>query len=154
MDLNKISQAVSSLERANEWQELHHQILEHHESASSSEVYEKLLEQHKILLDKVEAQFINSVDIDKFKKLRQNEYDKMLLRESTIGGSLCVETLYEVTQRELEAGRMSPTHEFIDISIQATATDHYTRDQLLRQKEKIENIEESSLLNKLTRLLK
>ena len=154
LDLKSIEQQVNSYEVSNDWHTLHNQILQNHENATSSELYVKLLELHKVLLDKVEKLISGSDDIEKFKIIRQKEYNAMLLRESTIGGSLCVETLYEITQRELEAGRMHPTHEFIETAIQATASEHYSRDQRLRQKERIRNLEEHSIFNKFTRLFK
>ncbi len=154
MDLKSLEQQVNAFDTLDEWKTLHNQILQEHENENSAEVSEKLLGLHQILLDKVEKSLPDNIEIEKFKAIRQKEYNTMLLREATIGGSLCVETLYEITQRELEAGRMQPTHEFIEIAIQATATEHYSREQLLRQKEKIQNIEERSFFNKLTRLFK
>lgn len=155
MNLKELEQKVNSaLNNANEWQELHDVVVKIHEHAESEQEYVKLLELHKKLLDRIEKNLPKHINIEKFQSVRLQEYNLMLLRECTIGGSVCAETLYELTQRELEAGRMSPTHEFIDTAVHATASQHYSRDQLVRQKEKIKKIEENSTLNKFSRIFK
>ncbi len=154
MELDELEKKIEALNERSRWLPLHEQVLKNHEIVSSDEDKEKLLDLHKTLLDKAEKWLPDSIDVDRFRELRLKEYNKMLLNEATIGGSLCVETLYELTQRELQAGRMSPTHEFIEIAIQATAAEHYSHDQLVRQKEKIQSLQEHSVLNKLSRLFK
>ncbi len=154
MDLGELEKKIYALNDRSMWLSLHEQVLKNHEIVSSEEDKVKLLDLHKVLLDKVEKWLPDSIDLDKFRELRLQEYNKMLLSEATIGGTLCVETLYDLTQRELQAGRMSPTHELIETAIQATAAEHYSRDQLVRQKEKIQNLQEHSVLNKLSRLFK
>ncbi len=133
---------------------LHEKILYLHENSTSSEEQVFLLEMHNKILDCIEAHLPKNFDIEKFRGARMKEYNTMLLRECIIGGSVCVETLYDITQRELEAGRMLPSHEFINASIQATASHHYSRDQLLRQKDKIEQLEENSTFSKFSKLFK
>ncbi len=133
---------------------LHEKILYLHEHASTGGEYIFLLEMHKKLLDCIENQLPKDFDLEKFKDARMKEYNTLLLRECVIGGSVCVETLYEITQRELEAGRMLPSHEYINASIHATASHHYSRDQLLRQKDKIEDLEENSTLGKLSKIFR
>ena len=154
MDLGELEKKIYALNDRSMWLSLHEQVLKNHEIVRSEVDKEKLLDLHKVLLDKVEKWLPDSIDLDKFRELRLQEYNKMLLSEATIGGSLCVETLYELTQRELQAGRMLPTHELIETAIQATAAEHYSRDQLVRQKEKIQSLQEHSVLNKLSRLFK
>jgi len=135
------------------WKSLHDEVLTLHQASEHEDEYIFLLELYFKLMQNVESLFPDTIDAEKFSEIKDREYNMMLLRESTIGNSLCVETLYELTQRELEAGRMPPTHEFIDIAIQATASDHYSRDQLIRQKEKIKNIRDQSTFSKLGSLL-
>ena len=155
MNLKELEQKVNiTLNNANEWQELHDEVVKSHEHAESEHEYVKLLELHKKLLDRIEQNLPKQINIEKFQSVRLQEYNVMLLRECTIGGSVCVETLYELTQRELEAGRMSPTHEFIDTAVNATASQHYSREQLERQKAKIEKLEKNSTLNKFSRIFK
>ena len=119
MDLGELEKKIYALNDRSMWLSLHEQVLKDHEIVSSEEDKVKLLDLHKVLLDKVEKWLPDSIDLDKFRELRLQEYNKMLLSEATIGGTLCVETLYELTQRELQAGRMSPTHELIETAIQA-----------------------------------
>ena len=154
MEHNNLEQDITALDSPEEWHTLHEKIIQGHREASSEQEWVKFIELHSKLLDQVEKKLPQNIDIEKFKNLRLKEYNAMLLHECSIGGSFCAETLYEVTQRELEAGRMSPTHEFIEAAIQATADEHYSREQLMRQKEKIKDIDEHSVLNKFTRFLK
>lgn len=133
---------------------LHAMIIECHANAEYAEQREDLLALHEALMDKMDVHIAKRIGAENFKKVRLQEYNKLLLRECEVGGSFCVETLYELTQRELESGRMSPTHEFINLSINATASDHYTKDQLLRQKDKIQDTKNNSALNKISKLFK
>ena len=133
------------------WQQLKEEIISQHEQASTENERVALLSLHRTLLDRVEQQLSDSIDIEKFRKARSQEYNLLIIRECTVGGSICAETLYEVTQREIEAGRMEPTHRFIDIAIDATAAPHYSREQLLRQEAKIQ-AQQSTLREKLSGL--
>ena len=155
MDTEAIkNEVLTAINSSKDLSQIHDKVLKLHERAKSNKEYECILEMHKKILDRIEEQLPQNIDKNRFRNARENEYNSMLLRESTIGGSVCVETLYEITQRELEAGRMLPTHEYIEASIHATATSHYTRDQLIRQKNKIQELEEKSTLKKFSKVFK
>jgi len=155
MNIKELSDKVEALTSfSQEWLKLHESITEYHKMVKEEGGREAALALHESLMNKIESEFSQHIDLEIFRKVRLQEYNKLLLRECEVGGSLCVDTLYELTQRELEAGRMSPTHEFIDISIQATASDHYSREQLNRQQDKIKKLRQNSALNKLTGLFK
>ena len=127
-------------------QQIRKEIVYEHEQASTEDERVALLSLHKDLMDRIEQQLSDSADIERFRKARSQEYNLLIIRECTVGGSICAETLYEVTQREIEAGRMEPTHRFIDIAIDATAVPHYSREQLLRQEAKIQAQQNKSTL--------
>ena len=78
----------------------------------------------------------------------------MVIQECTIGDSVCIDTLYELTQRELEAGRMSPTHSLINIAVDASAKPHYSHKQLLRQESKIKEVNDKSVLKRISNIFK
>ena len=94
-----------------------------------------------MLMDAVEQQLSEDEEIEKVQEVRNQDYNMFITRECTIGGSICIDTLYELTQRELEAGRMGPTHSLINLAVDAIAEPHYSREQLLRQEEKIKKLE-------------
>ena len=120
------------------WQQIREEIINKHEHASTTDERVALLSLHKDLMGGVERQLSDSVEIERFRKARSKEYNSLIIRECLIGGSICTETLYELTQREIEAGRMEPTHRFIDIAVEAMAEPHYSRERLLKQEAKIQ----------------
>ena len=137
------------------WQQVRDEIISRHENATTVGEYITLLSLHKMLMDSVEEQLPGGVDIEKIKALNSQDYNMLLTRECTIGGSVCIDTLYELTQRELESGRMRPTDRLINLAVDAIAEPHYSREQLLRQEEKINKNESSSTLReKLSRIFK
>jgi hypothetical protein len=137
------------------WQQVRQEIISRHVNAATVEEYITLLSLHKMLMDSVEEQLPGGVAIEEIKALKVQDYNMLLTRECTIGGTVCIDTLYELTQRELEAGRMRPMDRLIDLAVDAIAEPHYSREQLLRQEEKINKIESSSTFReKLSRIFK
>lgn len=135
------------------WQRVRQEIVSRHEIASTVDEYITLLSLHKILMDNVEQQLSEDKEIEKVREIRNQDYNKFITWECTIGGSICIDTLYELTQRELEAGRMGPTHSLINLAVDAIAEPHYSREQLLRQEEKIKKLEGGhALREKISRL--
>ena len=133
-------------EDATSWLKVRDEIISRHENATTVDEYITLLSLHKMLMDNVER---------KLKALKSRDYKMLLKREYIIGGSVCIDTLYELTQRELEAGRMGPEDKLINLAVDAIAEPHYSREQLLRQEEKINKAEKSSTLSeKLSRIFK
>jgi len=149
MNLKDLADQVNNnAKKLADWEKVRKEIINRHEKASTVEEYITLLSLHKMLMDSVEHQLPSSVDVEKFRELRRQDYNMLITRECTIGSSICIDTLYELTQRELEAGRMRPTHSLINIAVDAMAEPHYSREQLLRQQAKIQKTESKSNLNK------
>ncbi|MFK7816994.1 MAG: hypothetical protein AB8B92_11730 [Gammaproteobacteria bacterium] len=135
------------------WQRVRQEIINRHAKASAVDEYITLLSLHKMLMDTVEQQLSDDEGIEKVQEVRNQDYNKFITRECTIGGSICIDTLYELTQRELEAGRMGPTHSLINLAVDAIAEPHYSREQLLRQEEKIKKLESRpALREKISRI--
>ncbi|MGH1537268.1 MAG: hypothetical protein ACRBDX_04360 [Gammaproteobacteria bacterium] len=147
---DKVNKAIDGL---SDWQLVREDLINRHENAVSVEEYITLLALHKSLMDAVESQLPGGIDAEKVRKVSSKDYTMLLTRECTIGGSLCIDTLYEITQRELEAGRMGPTHDLINIAVDAIAEPHYSREQLLRQENKIQKLDSRvTLREKISRM--
>lgn len=120
------------------WQQIHDEIINQHEQAKTLEERVEILELHTKFMDTIESQLSDAANLEKFRNARTQEYNMLITRECTIGGSICIETLYDLTQRELEAGRMGPTHSFITIAENAMAKEHYSRERLKWTETKIQ----------------
>lgn len=127
-----------------EWSSVRDEIFIRHNNAITVDEYITLLSLHQMLMGYIEAKLPDGISIDEIKALKNQDYKMLLKREYVIGGSVCIDTLYELTQRELEAGRMDPQDELINLAMGAIAGPHYTREQLLRQEENINKIEHNS----------
>ncbi len=137
------------------FQQLREEIISEHAKATTVEERVSLLSLHTKLMDQIENKLTDNVDREKFKRARLQEYNMLLTRECVIDGSVCVETLYELTHRELESGRMKPNHSFITLAEDAMSQPHYSRSQLLRQEEKFKKSKEKSNLSaKLLKMIK
>jgi hypothetical protein len=141
----KVDRAIDD---ASDWQEIREQIVSSHEQTRTEEERVTLLSLHKKLMDAVEGQLPGNIDLERFREVRRQDYNMLITRECIIGGSVCIETLYDLTQRELEAGRMEPAHDFINIAVEAMANPHYSREQLIRQESKLKSLQGKSILQK------
>ena len=130
------------------WLQVREEIVDRHKKSTTVDEYITLLSLHSMLMTHVEEQLPGDVTLEEIKALQSQDYKMLLKREYIIGGSICIDTLYELTQRELEAGRMGPEDKLINLAVDAIAEPHYSREQLLRQEEKISNIENNSILPK------
>lgn len=74
-------------------------------------------------------------ELPRFIEARRKQYSSFIFEESFVGGSVCVETLFEVTEREIAAGRMDEGHECRELAIKGMAFPHFTRAQMLRNLE-------------------
>ncbi len=147
MSLKILADKVNSCTKdVSGWQQVREEIINRHEKSSKVEDYITLLSLYKSLMDAVELHMQDSVDIDQIREVRDQDYKMLITRECTIGDSVCIETLYELTQRELEAGRMGPEHSLINLAVDAIAEPHYSREQLLRQEKKIQKLENNVTL--------
>ena len=133
-------------EDSSDWLIIRDEIINRHENSTTVDEYITLLSLHKMLMDYVEQQLPIGVSSEEIKALKTQDYKMLLKREYIIGGSVCIDTLYELTHRELEAGRMGPEDKLINLAVDAIAEPHYSREQLLRQEEKINKIENRSAM--------
>ncbi|MCZ2156760.1 MAG: hypothetical protein LC114_23180 [Bryobacterales bacterium] len=99
--------------------------------AESFERRGALLQVFKSVMDIGESRLAGE-DLEKFRGAREHHYKVLLTRESLVDDNVCVETMYQVTTREIEAGRMPPDFSTRQIAEQGMAVPHLTRDELLR----------------------
>lgn len=99
--------------------------------AESFENRGALLQVFTSVMDIVESQ-LSGEDLEKFRGAREHHYKVLLTQESVVKGNVCVETMYQVTTREIAAGRMPPDFSTRRIAEQGVAEPHFTRDELLR----------------------
>jgi len=90
---------------------------EYRQCATKSEK-EQLLNLHKATLDIMERSFIDDSDMHTFKNAREQHYNTMLVWEATVDGDVDANILYSITQREIDAGRMTEENSIRKIVIE------------------------------------
>ena len=121
-------------EICNEWTELFRQIQNESDMVRTAGNRVSLLQTFKVVMDVAEST-VAPEDLETIIMSREKQYKLFIYQEAMVGEYVCVETLYAVTQREIEAGRMSLDHSCRRIAEDAMAEPHVTRAQLLSEKE-------------------
>ena len=112
------------------FKEIREEISKEFGQSKSAEYRAALLAMLKSTLDIVEKT-IAPENLEEFKKIRLREYKTFIVQESLIGENVCVETLDEITRREIAAGRMSSSDELREVALKGMAEPHQSRAQLL-----------------------
>lgn len=112
------------------FQEIREEISKEFGNAKSGEYRAALLAMLKSTLDIVEAT-IAPEKLEEFKQIRMKEYKTYIVQEALVGENVCVETLDEVTRREIAAGRMDPSDKLRELAINGMAAPHQSRTELL-----------------------
>lgn len=89
-----------------------------------------LLAVFKSVMDIVETR-LSGEELEKFRGAREHHYKVLVTQESVVKDHVCVETMYQVTTREIAAGRMPPDFSTRKLAEQGVAVPHLTRDELL-----------------------
>ena len=98
---------------------------------AESEVHRAaLLEMFKATMD-VAEQSIQADDLEKFRTARLQHYRTFIVQECLVGSNVCTESLFKVTTREVEAGRMAADDELRKTAEMAIVAPHHTRAELL-----------------------
>jgi hypothetical protein len=93
-----------------------------------------LLALFKSVMDIAETAVVPE-DVQVIREAREKQYNLFIVQESVIGGDVCVETLYAVTEREIRAGRMDASNNLRKVAIDGIAQQHFTRAELIAQKQ-------------------
>ena len=121
------------------WQKVLPAIQAEFKNSKSAEHRGALLEIFKTTMNILEST-IKPEDLEKFKETRNQDYKLYIVQEALVGESICIDTLYEVTNREIAAGRMTDDHSLRKIAVDGKAAPHPTRAQLVAADGVIENI--------------
>jgi hypothetical protein len=124
-----VRSAISSREPMN-WPEFREAIHDAYGLAKSTDERVELLQLYKQLMDYVAGTQIAPSDLPQFNETRTKDYRLLLVQEGRVGDNACVETLDEITRREIAAGRMAPDDELRQITVQGLAAPHLSRAQL------------------------
>lgn len=131
-------------EISNEWDRLFLEIKNETDMSKTEERRDSLLQTFKVVMDAAEST-VAPDDLEIIRTAREKQYKLFIYQEAMVGEDVCVDTLYAVTQREIDAGRMSLDHSCRRIAEDAIAEPHLNRKQLLIEKEEKERPQSSQL---------
>lgn len=110
------------------WREI---VKEINEEFSSADAVQRvaLLDLFKTTMDIAESTIVPQ-DLDVFREARRKNYSSFIVQESLIGENVCIETLHEVTAREVKSGRMAPDHNLRKMAEERIQIPHPSRAEL------------------------
>ena len=89
------------------WREIRDEIQREADTPNTPEERVLLLLLFNRTLDQAERE-VAPEKLDELRKARAADYNLLIMKEAMVGEHVCADTLYEVTGREIEAGRMAP----------------------------------------------
>jgi hypothetical protein len=111
------------------WREIRAKVHEEFDRATEKERC-ALLQLFTATMNIAEAT-IEPAELESFRKTRKQDYDRLIVKESLVGESICSETAYAVTRREIAAGRMSPDDDLARTAAAVIAAPHLSRAELI-----------------------
>ena len=90
-----------------------------------------LLATFKATMDIVEST-VAPEELSIFQDARRKHYNSFIVQEALVGENVCVEILYAITGREVNAGRMAPDHALRKTAESGMAAPHMSRAELLK----------------------
>ena len=112
------------------WREIAEEVNAEWEKAITPDQRVALLAVFQATMDIAET-VIAPGSLDAFKDARHRHYKSFVLQECMVGTNVCVETLDEVTRREIDAGRMAEDDELRNLAEMSMAAPHMSRAELL-----------------------
>ena len=113
------------------WREIIKEVEAEFAKAETSERRASLLNVFSTTMNAAETT-VAAEDLETFREARKKHYKLFIVQEALVGEVICVETLDEVTRREISAGRMSPDDRLREIAEQGMAEPHLSRAELLK----------------------
>ena len=111
------------------WTEIRNAIHEEFPRAASVAEREALLNIFVTTMS-IAEKTIGPDDLETFRDYRSKDYRLFLVIEAQVGKNACVETMFDVTEREIAAGRMKPDDELRVLTVKAMAEPHLSRAEL------------------------
>jgi hypothetical protein len=104
-----------------EFTKIRDEIHEEHERATTTEERVTLLKIFTAVMDQVERSGLSPDDLEQLRAARLQDYRLLLVRESLIGEKVSPDILFEVTEREIAAGRMAPDDDLRQAAVEGKA---------------------------------
>ncbi len=118
-----------------DWRNTREEIYSKLEQTSTEAERVLLLSMYTALMDAVEQQF-DFTESEDFQQARQHDYNLFIIKECLVGEVVCTETLFEVTRREIKAGRMEAANSLAEGAVGAMVEPHLSHQELLAIEEK------------------
>jgi hypothetical protein len=112
------------------WSDIADEIDKEWKAARTSAYRESLLSIFKTTMELVETTLIAPENTEKFRDNWQTHYRTFIVEEALIGKTVCVQTLDELTRREIAAGRLAPDDPLRKGAEAALAAPHASRAEL------------------------
>ena len=112
------------------WQEIIEEINVEFDRVKTEDSRIALLATFKAVMDIAETT-VAPEQLSIFRDARQKHYNSFIVQEALVGQNVCIETLYAVTGREVNAGRMAPDHELRKAAEMGMAAPHLSRAELM-----------------------
>jgi hypothetical protein len=114
------------------WREIIKEVDNEFGRVTTEESRAALLATFKATMDFAET-MVAPENLQTFQEARQKHYKSFIVQEALVGGNICVETLYAVTQREIDAGRMTADDGLCKAAETGMAEPHPSRAELIAQ---------------------
>ncbi len=114
------------------WREIIEEVNNEFGGVTTEESRTALLATFKATMDFAETT-VAPENLKTFQEARQKHYKSFIVQEALVGSNVCVETLYAITQREIEAGRMTVDDSLRKTAENGMAAPHPSRADLVAQ---------------------
>jgi hypothetical protein len=112
------------------WREIRDEIQREADTPNTSDERVLLLLLFNRTLDQAERE-VAPEQLGELRKVRAADYNLLLVKEAMVGENVCADTLYEVTGREIEAGRMAPDHRLRTLAVKRVSEPHPGRAEMI-----------------------
>lgn len=114
------------------WREIIEEVNNEFGRVTTEENRAALLATFKATMDFAETT-VAPDNLQTFQEARQRHYKSFIVQEALVGSNVCVETLYAITKREIDAGRMAADDSLRKTAEMGVAAPHLSRAELVAQ---------------------
>lgn len=136
-----------------DWRQIRQEIHDLHDQSTTTAERITLLGIFTAVMDRVERSGLTGTDLKTFQATRGKDYNLLLIKESRVGTNICPETLFQVTEREVAAGRMAADEPLRVLAVEGMAAPHLSRAALIAIAEEEER-KANSLFSRIAAWLK